>query len=287
MIEIKEYNLNIGVKEPFSVLHISDNHLCYADERDDEEKLKLCNRRLLHFTNSNPDRQEQISNEIFSYARENNLPVIHTGDLIDFVSYLNLDRAEEYLDGINTVMCAGNHEFSLYVGEAKEDEAYKQKSLALVQSKLPDGIEYGVHYLNCLKFITLDDSYYYILPEHFELFKQEVSDGEPFALVVHNPIYSKDLYNQVMNGKPFDEPPYLTGCPKNLLKNLSVDRFEQQNADKTTLEFVEFLNECKNLKAIFAGHLHESGFISKLDSGVPQLVAAGTFDNTIYKVNFI
>lgn len=285
-MNIKEYTLNVGVNEPFSVIHMSDNHICLADERDGERKIELCRNRLNSFTSNRPERQERINSEMFGYIRENKIPLVHTGDLIDFVSQKNLEYARKCFDGIEAIVCAGNHEFSLYVGEAWEDEDYKKQSLAAVEEAFPDGIEYGVKYINGLKFITLDDGYYYILPEHLEKFRDEISDGKPFVLVIHNPLYSGDLYKKVMDGKPLTEPPYLTGCPEELLKELSDHRFRQQRADETTLEFMKLCNECENLKAVLAGHLHKH-YVSKLDSGVPQLVADGTFGETLYKINFI
>lgn len=285
-MKIIEYDINVGAEAPFTAVHMSDNHICLADERDDSRKIELCRKRLNHFTSDCPERQKQLNDEMFSYIRENNLPLIHTGDFIDFVSHKVLEASTEYFNGIETVFCAGNHEFSLYVGEAWEDEAYKRQSLETVQKSFPNDIEFDVKYLNGIKFIIIDDGYYYILPEHLERFKNEISDGKPFVLVLHNPLYSENLYNQVMKGKAPDEPPYLTGCPEELLKNLSEHRFRQQKADSTTLEFLKICNECENLKAVLAGHLHE-GFVSELDSGVPQLVADGAFHDIMYRINFI
>lgn len=284
-MNIIEYTLDVGVEAPFSVIHMSDNHICLADERDDDRKNQLCEKRRNHFTDGCPERQEQINDEMFSYVRESGLPLIHTGDFIDFVSHKALDCAKEYFSEIETVFSAGNHEFSLYVGEAWEDEDYKKQSFEKVQNAFSDGIEYGVRRINGLKFITIDDGYYYILPEHIEQFKTEISDGEPFVLVLHNPLYSENLYKQVMENQQPDEPPYLTGCPEKLLTKLSEHRFKQQRADETTLEFLKICNECENLKAVLSGHLHK-GFVSELDSGVPQLVADGAFHDIMYKINF-
>lgn len=283
---IQEYTVNVGADRPFSVIHMSDNHICLADERDGERKLELCENRLNSFTANRPERQAEINSAMFAYVRKSGLPLVHTGDFMDFVSQKNLEYAAECFDGIETVFSAGNHEFSLYVGEAWEDEDYKKQSLTAVCEAFPDGIEYGVKYINGLKFITVDDGYYYILPEHLEAFKEEISDGKPFVLVLHNPLYSKDLYAQVMKDKPLTEPPYLTGCPEELLSELSDHRRRQQHADEATLEFLKLCNECTNLKLVLAGHLHK-GYSSKLDSGVPQLTADGTFDNIMYKINLI
>ena len=51
---------------------------------------------------------------------------------VDVVEQLAIDRAKEFCETVDVFMAAGNHEFSLYVGEAWEDEAYRNQSLALV-----------------------------------------------------------------------------------------------------------------------------------------------------------
>ena len=59
-------------------------------------------------------------------AKEYGVPIIHTGDLIDFVSLANLERAERFISENDCFTVAGNHEFSLYVGEAKENAASRR-----------------------------------------------------------------------------------------------------------------------------------------------------------------
>ncbi|MBO7608640.1 MAG: hypothetical protein J6S96_00355, partial [Muribaculaceae bacterium] len=76
------------------------------------------------------------------YAKEHDLMLLHTGDLIDFVSEANLDAAaRHYLEG-DWFVSSGNHEFSQYVGEAKEDEAYKQQSYQKVQEAYPNDLTF-------------------------------------------------------------------------------------------------------------------------------------------------
>ncbi len=286
MIEIKNFEIKVGAEKPFSVYHFSDDHICFADERDCEEKRRLAERRINGFTNGNPDRQKQIEEEIHSIIENGDISVIHTGDFIDFVSLANLDYAKKFFGGINVIMCAGNHEFSQYVGEAWEDEAYKMQSLADVEKALPQGIEFGVKIINGVKFITVDDGYYYILPKHLEALKKELDGDIPVVLVIHNPVYSADTYKKIMNGKAPDEPPYLTGCPEKLLAGLSKHRRRQQHSDETTTEFVKICNSCDKIKAVIAGHLHEE-IIATLDNGTPQFCAAGAFREVIYKYDFI
>ena len=52
---------------------------------------------------------------------------------VDFVSEMNFEKAEELCKSVDIFMSAGNHEFSHYLGEAKEDAQYRNISLPRVQ----------------------------------------------------------------------------------------------------------------------------------------------------------
>ena len=78
-IKIYEIEIEAGAENPFSVLHISDSHLVYADERDGERKVKLAAKRAKKMRNS-----EAVLNVHRQYAMENNLMIVHSGDMMDF-----------------------------------------------------------------------------------------------------------------------------------------------------------------------------------------------------------
>ena len=276
-MKIIKYTIEVNTKTPFKCCHTGDNHICLCDERDDKRKKELSERREKSFAERGKKGTVETLEEMLGIVRNENALLLHTGDLIDFVSQANLDYAKKCLDGIETVMAAGNHEFSLYVGEAKEDEAYKSRSLEAVKNAMPQGIIFGTKDYNGVRFISLDNSYYYILPKLFEKTKEALNCSLPCVLLVHTPLYSKETYEKVMNGKPEDEPPYLCGCPDYLLKKIPEDRFIQQKTDETTDAFIKLCNESKNLKAVLTGHIHEPCF-SHLDSGTVQIaVNAGYF----------
>ena len=126
-----ETKLCVGAANPFFAIHLSDTHLTYADERDGERKVILAQKRKIIFEGS-----ETILSAASQKSHQYNAPILHTGDLIDFVSLANLERAKRFFSENDCFVAAGNHEFSLYVGEAWEDEAYRNQSLALVQHGL-------------------------------------------------------------------------------------------------------------------------------------------------------
>ena len=282
---IREIKIPVGATSPFKMLHTSDNHICLADERDDERKRELAAKRMAAFDAASEKGAVACCEEVLEYARAHSLPVLHTGDIMDFVSQANLDYVRKAFAGLDVFCAAGNHEYSLYVGEAFEDEAYKAQSFEMVKAAFPGNIWFQTRLINGVRFVAIDNGYYYITEEQMKLFREVAEQGEPIVLVVHNPLYSEDMYRQVMQGKAKDAPPYLFGCPEELLRILPEKRYIQQKPNALTLEFLDYCNHLPNLKAVVAGHLH-AFYASRLDSGVPQYVCNGSYhdkDTLIYE----
>ena len=135
--------ISIGVAKPLRFLHVTDSHLISADERDSERKRELARQRREAYYKHGFDCCRRGLDAALDYARRQNELVLHTGDLIDFVSYRNLELAREKLSSVDCFFAAGNHEFSKYVGEAQEDEAYKLDSLPLVAPAFPNDLRFA------------------------------------------------------------------------------------------------------------------------------------------------
>ena len=118
MEELLTTKLSLGAEKPFALLHISDTHLCLADDRDNERKNKLAESRKTVFGDGEDALRWSVE-----LSKELGTLLVHTGDLLDFVSEANIDAAKKFTDENDCFFVAGNHEFSLYVGEAWEDEA--------------------------------------------------------------------------------------------------------------------------------------------------------------------
>ena len=262
-MRIIETKVKAGASEPFRLLHISDTHLTLADERDDKRKLDLAADRAKYFPNAEKDLAEACG-----LAKREHMTIVHTGDLIDFVSEKNLDRAAEFTRDNDVFFIAGNHEFSLYVGEAFEDEAYRNQSLDRVQKSFPDDLRFCVRVINGVKLIGIDDGYYRFDKPQLEALKREVDEGLPIILLLHNPLYEPELYSLAMKNNPCA---YLTSTPEELMSGYDEYRYRQQKADEITLEATRFIESCPLIKAIFAGHLHHD-YEGTVAGRLPQYV---------------
>ena len=109
-MNITKTRIEIGLEKPFRALHMSDNHIALADERDDARKIKLAEGRTQAFNHGKTGNVavEEYERQL-DYARAHRLPILYTGDLCDFVSYKNLDYARDTLRDFDYFMAVGNH----------------------------------------------------------------------------------------------------------------------------------------------------------------------------------
>ena len=266
-MKIINTRLDIGAREPFSLLHISDTHLTRADMRDGERKVALAAERSPHFKEA-----EAILGAASKYAKENALTILHSGDLIDFVSVANLELARKFNDENDCFAAAGNHEFSLYVGEAREDAEYRNQSLAAVSAAFKNNIRTASRVISGVNFVALDNGYYRFDREELDFLKKEVARGLPIVLLMHTPLYEPELYDIMMKNSPCA---YLLGVPDELTAVYPEGRAEQQIPDELTRSAVEYIENQPSIKAIIAGHLHFS-HESTVAGRIPQIITSGT-----------
>jgi 3',5'-cyclic AMP phosphodiesterase CpdA len=275
-MKIIENVIEIGLEKPFEVLHASDTHLALADDRDDQRKLDLAKQRYQYFDYA-------LGNVKFmsDYAKEHNLTIVHTGDLIDFVSELNLDVAREFTSNNDVFFAAGNHEFSLYVGEAFEDEAYRNISLKKVQSAFTNDIRFSVREIGGINFVAIDNSYYFFEQSQLDGLKEVAKQGKPMVLLMHNPIYTKDFFEYKIKNYP--DAAFLNGVPNELMTGYAKDRFIQQKGDAVTFKTCDYIKSEPLIKAILCGHLHED-YVDTIRDDLKQYV---THITSLRRIKFI
>jgi UDP-2,3-diacylglucosamine pyrophosphatase LpxH len=289
-LNIKEITIEIGLNKPFDVMHVSDTHLTWADDRDEEQKVKLAARRAGYMGFG-----EHYLDEAIHYAREHGMYMFHTGDLYDFISEANLDLAARHMLEADWFVSAGNHEFSHYLGEAKEDDAYKARRYEDVQGVFPNDIFFASRVINGVNFVALDDVYYNFTEKQQELMKAEMAKGLPVIMLCHVPLYTPEFCAselEAMNGNCA----YLTGVPLEITETYDPGvtyppgeewryRKVQQRADQPTLDFIAWLKEQSLLKGILCGHMHRFFEERFSPTGIQYCVGA-TFDGDAQVVHF-
>lgn len=260
-LNLKEITVEIGLRKPFDVMHVSDTHIARADARDNERKIMLAARRSQHM-----NAGEHYLDEAVRIARERGMYLFHTGDLHDFVSEANLDMDARHMIEGDWFVCAGNHEYSKYVGEAKEDEAYKNDSREAVQGAYPNDLTFASRVIGGVNFVALDDMYYNFTEAQHALMEKEMQKGLPVVMLCHVPLYTPQALADELSYTG-GNCGYLTGVPEEITSQYDPGvtypageewryRKVQQHSDKPTLDFIAWLKEQSLLKAILCGHCH-------------------------------
>ena len=256
--------LEIGLEKPVRILHASDTHLPLADDRDEARKVELGISRTRAFPLA-----EQWLEEISRTAREMGLPIMHTGDIIDFVSVANLEAAKAFTEENDCFMAAGNHEFALYLGEALEDAAYRNQSLAKVSACYTNDIRMSSRIIDGLNFVALDNGYYKFDAEQLAFLKDQVALGLPIVLMIHTPLYEPAFYKDAM--ARFSDSSYLAGVPDALRAHYATDGLrDYQAADAITQETIDYIADEALIKVILTGHMHYD-YDSVFAGRIPQL----------------
>lgn len=277
-MEIKKVIIPIGLQEPVKLLHITDSHLCYVNEKDNVRKHQLADKRRKIFEKEEGQSLEYIKQAI-SYAQQNNALLVHTGDLLDFVSHGNSETAKEIFENIDWFFIDGNHEFSQYVGEAVEDEAYLQQSLSQVQASFSENIRFTSRLIGGVNLVGMENIYYHVYPGQLEKLKAEVAKGFPIILAMHVPWYTADLYHELMVNRASKTGASLAGCPAEKVETYPAERCIQQMPTKEDMEAFDYIINTPQIKLLLAGHLHFD-FETTFKSGLKQFVTGAGYNGS-------
>ena len=249
-LNVVRRSVDVGAEHPFRVMHISDTHLAFCDTRDGDRKRNLAIRQHAMMRHG-----EHYLDEAIAFAKSQEAVLMHTGDLIDFTSEANFDAAREHMAGHGFFVCSGNHEFSQYLGEAKEDATYKAQSYNSVQASFPNDLTFANTVIHGVNFVAVDNVYYNFTEGQLVRFEEEVAKGLPIVLLCHVPLYTPTLFERQLKATG-GYSAYLCGAPACELARGDRKRAEQQSADKPTLEFVKRIRKEPLVKAILCGHVH-------------------------------
>ena len=257
MLKIKKTIIKIGLPKPIKILHITDSHLPFFCETDSENMIKQGKKR-------NEKRSVRNLNKLMKYGEKNCDFIIHTGDLIDYISKPCVRFAKEFLKNEKLLFVAGNHEYAKYDGK-KEDMAYRLNSMEEIGG-YPVNIFFNSHIIGGVNFIGIDDAYHQVENEQLEMLKEEVKKGYPVVLFMHAPMYEERLYKK--SYKFWNGEICLLGSDAETHPEVIGDVAEPFESTK---EFYDYVINEQSIKAVLAGHLH-FGFESRLPNGIMQYV---------------
>lgn len=276
-LSISYATINIGLEQPFSVMHFSDTHLTSAYPFENKNKQTLQRIRTQTFGG----RQEEALRDSLAWAKEHVDYVIHTGDIIDWQSEANYDLIKKYL-GDNIFGALGNHEYSpdMWLVKQTYDEKNKDQSRDKLAELFPFDISVQSQVINGVNFVSFDDVYATVTEKQAELIKAEFKKGLPVILCMHVPFYTDNIYraNKTFwagkNVHDFGNPIVPSG------------EYKKQLEDAPTQDLIQFLKKQSLLKGILTGHMHIT-IEDQFSETARQYAIAGNFGFAIREVLFI
>ena len=258
MINITKNTIEIGLEKSLKILHITDSHLPFYCESDTEAIINQGKKR---------DEKSSVQNlkELMEYGEKNCDIIVHSGDLIDFISKPCVEFAREFLENEKLLFIAGNHEYWRCDGSA-EDMAHRMKSIEIMGGELCEGMLYNSHIVGGVNFVGIDESFHQAEYEQLDFLKAEVQKGYPVILFMHAPLYEEELYKKSFGF--WNNENYLLGADAALHPEIIGDMTEPTEASKAFYEYV--ISEYR-IKAVLTGHLHFA-FESRLPGGTVQYV---------------
>lgn len=243
-------HIAIGLEKPFSILHISDTHLCASGPEESENKRKFAVHRNAVFGS----RQEESLRDSLEWAAKNVDAVLHTGDLIDFQTQANYALVKKYFGATpNLFGCMGNHEFQRRLeGEPiRNTTEYNALSAAELRRVYPFDLELQSTVLNGVNFVAIEQVYGFVTESQVARFREEVKKGLPIILCMHAPLMTEHIWRASCK--------FWSGCDKKFRSGTvraAAGDYKRQLEDKTTAAFLTDLRKEPLLKGVLAGHLH-------------------------------
>lgn len=277
-LKVIKNTIQIGLEKPVKFLHITDTHLAFEGEW-------ISNRWQAFEPADNRGQIEDYFLKALDYAKEHNLFVVHTGDLIDFFSDDNFKFVDEHFNAVDYIYAAGNHDFCHWIGKAKEDHAYKWEMIKQAALHFKSNLYFDSRIVDGVNFVTMDDSYYLLTDGQTDALKAEAAKGYPIVLCMHVPLYAPEL---AIVSKPDWDPKvsYVLGAPDELLVTYPEHRRLQQTPDEATKRAIDYIKSEPLIKAIITGHCHLN-HEEILDNGVPQITTHGSFAGFVREITLL
>ena len=262
-------HIKAGVAEPFSVTHITDTHLSLTDDEDDAKLKKFAKYRdsLFH------GRQLEALKASINFAKKKTDYLVHTGDLIDFVSNANFAAIKEAFGPEADFFCAmGNHEY-WWRGEGSRSNAALFKAC---QEVYPNDLRFASKVVNGVNFVALNNAVMDnaktagITQAQIDAFKKEVEKGLPIVLLTHVPFYTPDIW--------------MAKCKYCRTKG----KFRNEHKTPMTFnarveDFIAYLKSEPLLKGILTGHEHIT-VVERFSPTAMQYLTAGNYAFAVREV---
>ena len=283
VLKVKPLEINLGIGKAFKAFHFSDTHLNFFDAVDfaavDEKKQKHFHYRWCRF----PQALESFYASL-DYARERRLSLLHTGDLIDFVTEGNERVLRHNVQGLDLFYAIGNHEYQSRAPEHYDSDEAGMR--ARLQPIFGNDLTVASRVIGGANFVAFDNARHQLREETIARVKAEFEKGMPVVLMCHiPPMYTRKFRENSRRAKKIigvgmGADPASFDKVKARLPGNPAD-----SHDERTRAFYDWLRARKDLKAILCGHTHYAE-IDDFSETAKMYVAGGNYEGHAYEITF-
>lgn len=254
-MKAEKIRIELGLEKPVNISHITDVHLCLADDRDAHLIAHAAERTGVFYEEAGcpPKTPSEYFREAMEYSENNCDLCIITGDVLDFISKKNIDESREILQDKNYIFTAGNHEFCPRVG-VPDSFARRFDVYGDIQSVFKGNMFFESRVIGGVNLVTIDNSYYNYSGLQIDLLEKEIEKGLPIILFSHVPLTDPILELKYHH------------------KDLVPDEYMMEQ-NRRLLGLVE---STELIKAEFSGHWHCRGE-KTLFGRVKEFITPGLF----------
>ena len=277
------------INRSFQITMLADTHLFTDDMRGEayrpySARMAKAYNETRHFRTGLPTNPEAGFREALTIAQEEQSELVALiGDIFSFPSEAGVEWALAQLQqaGLPYLYTAGNHDWH-YEGlsgpHAELRATWCESRLkSLYQGENP---LMGVREIKGVRFVSIDNSTYEILPEQLAFFKQQVAFKQPMVLLLHIPLYAP---GRTM-GYGCGHPEWGATTDKNY-KLERRERWPETGHTTTTFRFHREVFSSPHLMGILCGHIHKPTL--DVIQGIPQLVTDANATGAYLKVEFV
>lgn len=197
-MDITKTSLVAPLPAPVKILHITDVHLTYANEKDTEEHHTLMRERfdVFHKEGECPAfTPREYFEQAIALSEQEGALLVCTGDAIDIHTHGNLEVFWDVVRGHDMMFSPGGHEHQrVCVRTMEEPYPYAETVRLQIERELaPFNLYLESRVIGGLNVITADNSLDYFPRKTVEAFKRELEKGLPTVVFFHDPIWDRLL----------------------------------------------------------------------------------------------
>jgi 3',5'-cyclic AMP phosphodiesterase CpdA len=274
-----------GLTRPVRMLHLTDTHLRFYDERDGE-RFQGCveyTKRIEEYhreRGTEPDPEKPFRQSMALAATQDLDLLALTGDIIHFPSPASVEFVIEQITqlGVPAIYTSGNHDVH-YTDEPVNAEI-RLTRLAALQPLHNGDPDCNARDIGGIRFVSVDNSVPQLSRKQVDFVKAQLQQGQPTVLLFHWPLSLPTLRDAVI--EMLGSPPMM-GDPDWSTQSRVAWQVSEDTTE--TLEFVEAVTTAPNVVAVFCGHVHFA-HADAINTRAVQYVGAPGFEGGRRLVEF-